>query len=104
MQTTKPTSPKLSPDLATRLLRQYGPDRGASVLDGAEAVMNTVASLPQDLQRPVLEFLFDAFDQAHQLTAPKRTQPDRSPAANRTEILCRSFWRLWPFRRTSRIS
>ena len=50
--------------LAGELVRRHGGSGSDSVLAGAEQVMHTVQSLPPQIQRPVLDLLFQVFDQA----------------------------------------
>lgn len=102
MPTSKSQRNHLNLNLADRLVRQHGPELGLSVLNGAEAVMSVISSLPRSTQRPVLELLFEAFEQAHQ---PVPTQVvDENPAhlARRcSSRLARKMKQLWPFQRSA---
>jgi len=56
--------------IARRLVELHGPVRGATILAGAESVLNTVRTLAPSIQRPVMELLFDVFDEAFNEPAP----------------------------------
>lgn len=69
--------------IARRLVELHGPVRGATILAGAESVLNAVRTLTPSIQRPVMELLFDVFDEAY--NEPMPTERRRSQGVTAEE-------------------